>query len=443
MLSYKSIKINKILKFIILWTPVINILAVFAANTTEEDGLSGFHFGYIRSFLLTIVSFVVLFNARGKKNFIAINYTLLFVMLLLSFLSSNMLQSLLVFNKFLIASCLFFAGFYAIKSIKDYKTLLLSTYITVILIVVYVLLSNIFGFGFSNYSESNIKFGFVGVNLVKPLSIAIILSPITFLIYPKRKNQLYVVLIILISLALIMLGLKRGTVLAVILGFVTLIYFTPFKRKYFSFIPIIVILSIPVIVYYGEYFIISLQNRMESTRGGGLVGALDGDQDDTEGRVLEINWVLGRFQDADIGTKLIGRDPFLARENALGFQGYKRMNHVDLSSILDSFGLIGFILFILWYGLIIRYVFKLKQKLKNRYDKEIIAVCLALIAVHVAQSISGTITGIEVRGLILLHLGALISLVISRNIVQNNTEFNLFPSERKILKQSFTKKPNR
>ena len=119
------------------------------------------------------------------------------------------------------------------------------------------------------------------------------------------------------------------------------------------------------------------------------------------------------------------------------------MNHVDLSSILDSFGLIGFILFILWYGLIIRYVFKLKQKLKNRYDKEIIAVCLALIAVHVAQSISGTITGIEVRGLILLHLGALISLVISRNIVQNNTEFNLFPSERKILKQSFTKKPNR
>jgi hypothetical protein len=306
-----------------------------------------------------------------------------------------------------------------------------------------VSLSNIFGFGFSDYSETNIKFGFVGVNLVKPLSIAIILSPIAFLIYPKRKNQLYVVSIILISLALIMLGLKRGTVLAVILGFVTLIYFTPFKRKYFSFTPIIVILSIPVIVYYGEYFIISLQNRMESTSGGGLVGNLYGDQDDTEGRMLEINWVLGRFQDADIATKLIGRDPFLARENALGFQGYERMNHVDLTSILDSFGLIGFIFFILWYGLIIRYVFKLKQKLKNRYDKEIIAVCLALIAVHIAQSISGTITGIEVRGLILLHLGALISLVISRNMAQKNSEFNLFPSERKILKQSFTKKPNR
>lgn len=444
MLFYQNSNTNKILKFIILWTPVINILSAFAANTTEEgEGGGGFHFGYIRGLLLTIVAFVVLFNARGKKKFIAINYALLFVMLLLSFLSSDMVQSLLVFNKFLIATCLFFAGFYAVKNLKDYKTLLLSTYITVLLIAIYVILSNVLGFGVTDYSEENIKFGFVGVNIVKPLSVAIILSPIAFLIYSSKKSYFFIILIILISIALIMLGLKRGTVLAVILGFVSLIYFTPFKKKYFSFLPILIILSIPILVYYGEYFFEALENRVESTRGDGLVGSFDGDDENMEGRMLEVNWVLERFQNADVITKLVGRDPFLARENALGFQGYERMNHVDLTSMLDSFGLIGFILFVLWYGLIIKYIFKLKRILKNKYDKEIIAVCIALVVVHIAQSISGTIAGIEIRGLLLLHLGALISLLISRNQTQDNSKSNLLPSENKILRLHFNGKPTR
>lgn len=402
-------KNNRLLKLIIS-IPIINVLASLATN--HEIGIGSFHFGYLRGIILTVLGLYLLFSVNKNKYFSIITVLLVVYTFILCLFSKDIIQSLIIWNKFFISSTLFFAGFYIIQGLQQYNQLLKSTSIAILLILIYILSSNILGFGIATYGDKSITFGETGVNIVKSLGVFLIISPL-LVVFIKKKHRKWYLALVLLSIIVLLLGLKRGTILGVTIGFTTFLFFSPSKLRYLRLAPLIIVFLIPLIIIFKSDILSSYTQRVERLDGETIVKT-GTNSDESEGRTIELVWVLQRFNDGNITFKLFGEDPLLVRQNALGIRGYSRINHMDFTSVLDSFGLIGFTLFTLWYLCILRYLLKLKRLVKKSVKKEMLAVSLALFFAHIPYSISGTIPGIDLRGLLLLHLGALIALVIRK-----------------------------
>lgn len=392
---------------LLIWVPVINILATLATN--HNIGFGSFHLGYVRGVLLTLIGLYILLIARKNNTFYALTMLILVYTAVMCLFSSDITQSLIVWNKFFISTTLFFVGFYIVHNTQDYTRLIKTTYFSIAIVLIYIFISNLFGFGEVSYRGGTILFGETGVNIVKTLGIGIILSPL-IIYFSKKKQKKWFLAITIISVLVLLLGLKRGVILAVLIGFITFIIYSPFKIKYIKLLPVILILSIPLIFLFEQDILSTYDGRVEKLKSDSIIKT--GSEDEAEGRTVELMWVLKRFNDGDIGFKLFGEDPLIARKNALGVRGDSRMNHMDFSSVLDSFGIIGFILLTMWYLRIIRWIFKLKRRINYKQNKEILAVILALFTAQIPFAISGSIVAIDLRGLLMLHLGALIALVV-------------------------------
>ena len=404
--THNPTKYKRLIK-ILVWIPVINVLATLATN--HNLGFGSFHLGYLRGMFLTIVGTFVFFSIKKQNKFFIITLLLTVYTFMMCLLSSNIVQSLIVWNKFYIATTLFIVGFYTVNSLTDYKSILKNSFIAAIIVMIYILLSNLLGFGEFSYGTEVLQFGETGVNILKIIGITLIVTPLAIYLYTKKRK--WILVISIISIILILLGMKRGLILAVLVGFSTFLLLTPYKGKYLMTIPIFILLLIPSLFYFQDSIASVYETRVSRLGGEQLIKT--GQQgEDAEGRSIELRWVLNRFSQGEIPFKLFGEDPFLARNNALGIRGHSRMNHIDFTSALDSFGLIGFLLITSWYTNILRYLFFLRNKAKIKIHKELLAFCFALFIAHIPFSISGTFTGIDLRGLLLLHLGGLIALIV-------------------------------
>lgn len=411
--THNPLKYKRLIK-VLVWIPVINILATLATN--HNVGFGSFHLGYLRGIFLTIVGTFVFFSIKKQNKFFIVTLLLSVYTFMMCLLSSNIVQSLIVWNKFYIATTLFIVGFYSVNSLNDYKSILKNSYIASVIVMIYILVSNLLGFGEFSYGTEVLQFGETGVNILKIIGITLIITPLTIYLYTKKRK--WILVISVISIILILLGMKRGLFLAVLVGFSTFLVLTPYKGKYLKTIPIFIIFLIPSLFYFQESIASVYENRINRLGGEQLIKT-GKEGEGAEGRSIELRWVLNRFSQGEIPFKLFGEDPFLARNNALGIRGYSRMNHIDFTSALDSFGLIGFLLITLWHLNILRYLFFLRSKLKRKVQKEIIAVCLALFIAYIPFSISGTFTGIDLRGLLLLHLGGLLALFVKNLSLEN------------------------
>lgn len=343
---------------------------------------------------------------------------MLLLFFLLCFLSRNPTQSLITFNKFFISTSMFFIGFLVIRNSEDFKKLLKSVVYMMLIIILYIGLANIFNWGDAGYGGKGIMFGGQGVNIVKNLAVALVVIPVSLRLFKNSKFNLFTIICTLLSILLIILSFKRGAILALGTGLFFYGIFTPYKGKILKFLPLLFLIMIPITLYFSNTITELYDYRVHKLGGEGLIRPIDSEEE-TEGRVIEMYYVLESISDGDFYYQMFGKDPFLSRENALGFIGYTRMNHVDFAIALDSFGIIGFTLVSLWYLIILKNVFRLRRKIKYIYDKELIALILGLFAAHIPLSISNTFIAIEVRGLILMIMGATIAMIIKNRKLNN------------------------
>ena len=404
-----NIQNNSKLINLLLWLPVINIIAGIAAS--DNIGFGSFHLGYVRGIVLTLICLIVLLNLKSNNLFKFITTSMLLLFLLLCILSRSPAQSLIIFNKFFISTSMFFIGFLVIRNADDFKKLIRSVVFMMFIIIGYIGLANIFNIGKAGYGGKGIMFGGQGVNIVKILAVALVIIPISLRLFKKSKFNVLTIVCALLSILLIILSFKRGAVLAASTGLFFYSVFTPYKGKIMKLLPILFLIMIPITLYFSTTINELYDYRVHKLGGDGLIRPLESGEG-TEGRMQEIYYVLENFTTGDLSYQLFGEDPFLANINSLGILGHYRMNHVDFTIALDSFGIIGFTLISSWYLIILKNVFRLRRKVKYTYDKELVALVLGLFAAHIPLSISNTFIAIEVRGLILMLMGASIAMII-------------------------------
>lgn len=397
----------------VLFMPLLNLIA---SSLTKFDQLSiaGINFGHLRGII--IVVFILYFlTSRPIKEIPLFGFLMLLniYLLVLSLFSSDPLLSIGLWNKFFITSMFFPLGYFYIKTVEDLSRLVKNSYILILLILIYTIFSNYLGVGEANYSEDAISFGEGGVNIIKIIPIILILLPL----YPYLNLSINwkkgIILLAVIGILLLVLGFKRGALLGLIVGYLYYILNSPQKKRLLKIIPLIILISVPLIFLLQEKILTVYETRQE--RGRTSFDNFNENAD--EGRMLELRWVAEKFPEKSISGQLFGEDFLLGRNDALGIRGLFRMNHMDYTSLLDSSGLIGLFLFIIFYILLFKQLKKhYKNSQRNIFNKELKVVGISLIIILLILGISGTVTSIDIRALSFIILGGILS-VLQKNYI--------------------------
>ncbi len=385
---------------VFLMIPVLNVVATIFTPFFQGGTLNP---GVVRGIILALfcVWFIL---TRAKLNTITNStYIFLVYLLFLCFLSDSFTTSFYIYNKVFVASLFLPLSLYFISSEYKFSLFIRSCLLALLLLELNFLASNILGIGFATYQDESILFGESGVNITKYMVIFIIIVPFCLKYEQSRKWRILGILLLIIGIIIVVLGMKRSAILAIASGFVLYALFTPYKSRMIRIIPFVGIL----VILTGPYYIPIIKKRFES-REEKVSMTYDQLQDnEDEGRLLEVQYTMDQTFNDSFERIFIGYNLFMKKP----FSGHKRMLHIDYMNMLGGAGLIGLSIFLFIYYKLWHVARKIKRRLRNSMmQKEIHATIIALIGVQVFMSLGGTMQGLDLRGSILLIIGALLGL---------------------------------
>lgn len=376
--------------------PVINVLATIAIGHFQGGMLNP---GTLRAIIVFGLIFVFFAKGLPADRILNSTYFLIFFLLISTLLSMNLGESLYVYLRFVIASIMFVIGFVAIK---DRAGLLYLSRVVIAILgikVLYIALANYLYFGTSDYLDDSFFFGETGVNITKEMVVAVFVAPVFLLLEKNNTYKLTGMVLLLIALVIILIGLKRSAILSVTAGGIVYLITSPRKLRSLR----IALFALSVLFAFSAYYMDLVSERYIARSE--KVSMAYGELNEEEGRVVEIKIVWNEFLKKNPLRQLIGSGPFLIRED---YFGLKRIIHIDYLNLLDGAGILGLFAFLWVYFAIARRIFFVSGKIKHSpFIQELKAVGLALIVIQLVMGIAGSVTGIGLRGLILLYLGAI------------------------------------
>lgn len=384
----------------ILIIPILNVVSSLATPFFPGALNPGIIRGVILSLFLIWYMFIMY-----KHNFISAP-TIIFVLYLfiLCWFSSEPLTSLYIYNKVIITSLMFIVGLQTFNTMNKFKLLLRVIVIALILQELYFLYSNVTGIGKKSYMDDSILFGETGVNMTKAMVIFLITIPVFLRIEENTRWRLIALIIFFIGIVIVLFGMKRSAILAMLFGFLIYILFTPFKSRVIQFLPIVLIVAI---VTSPLYFPI-IEKRFESRQQRVSMSYKQLKESESEGRLLEIQFTIEDALEEGSGRLFFGFDLFLKKD----FNGHKRMLHVDYMNMLGGAGILGLALFLFLYFKIAQLMWRIRDRMrKNKTIIELFATGFALLAVQAFLSVGGTMQGVNLRGYILFILGGILSVM--------------------------------
>ena len=380
--------------------PVINVIATIFTPFFQGGTLNP---GVVRGVILALfcIWFII---TRAKFNFIT-NSTYIFLayLFLLCLFSESFITSFYIYNKVFVASLLLPLSLFFVSSEKRFTYFIRSCLISLFLLELNFIISNILGIGFATYQDESILFGESGVNITKYMVIFIMILPF-YLKYEQIKTyRVLGIILLIIGLIIVILGMKRSAILAISAGFILYALFTPYKSRMIRIIPFVAVL----VVLSGPYYIPIIIKRFESREQKVSMTYEQLQDNEDEGRLLEVQYTMNQTFDDSFERIFIGYNLFMKKP----FSGHMRMLHIDYMNMLGGAGLIGLSIFIFIYYKIWSVAKKIKKRLYySTFQREIYATIVALIGVQIFMSIGGTMQGLDLRGTILLILGALLGL---------------------------------
>ena len=390
-------KLDNLFYFILI-IPVLNVVSSIA--TPFFPG--GLNPGVLRGILLTVFLawYLVAKYKQSKYTNVLMIYTV--YIFILCWFSEEVNTSFYIYNKFFVSSLMFVIAFENVRSPKRFLLMQRAFLISLGAIIIYFAFSNVAGIGNQSYQDDSVLFGESGVNITKSIVIFLIGIPLYQRLEPSARYKLLATGILLIGIVTILLGMKRSAILATGFGFLFYTLLTPYKSRLIRTIPIILIL----LIVSAPYYLPIIEKRFEARQERVSMTVDQLQQNETEGRVLEFYFTLDdTFGEGNVARALFGFDVFLKKD----FMGHKRMLHVDYNNMLGGAGMVGLFLFIFVYVRILQDIFRIRGFLKESLlIREIFATSVALVAVQAFLSLGGTMQGINLRGYILMYLGALL-----------------------------------
>lgn len=374
---------------------IIPIILAVASITTRFFPSSSINPGNIRAILLLF--FVLAFSKNFLLNTRENIFLLVFLVYLfpLCFLSSNIGYSFYVYIKLFITSMLFPMGYYYISTPELYKKLNTVLYQSLWIIIAGTLLMMYLGIGSAAYGDEGTTFGVVGGNISKDIIVLIFITFNAYLVKAinvKRNILLYA--LILISIFIVFLTVKRTSMGALIIGLLAYLYFIPKNLKIFRIITV----SALVILLLSPLYLPKIEERFSYREKEMSVEHFQED-DIREWRVIETDIAINAFFEKNTAYKLFGFELF----NGMSFFEMPFMFHNDFAVLLAGSGLLGLFLYAIFYvSIFIRMLNMKKTPNIAQYHKAMVYVLLVVVVVF---TVSGHIKEIGVRSYIMLYLG--------------------------------------
>lgn len=380
--------------YFVLAIPIINVIADSLQDYFQSVIYSP---GYIRAILITTF-LIVHFHNYFKRNFL--NYAILislFYYFILGFFSDNFLYSQTVFLKYFMASMMFPVGYYYIRRAEQLRSMLNILMWVLGIHVFFLIISNIFSLGTSDYLQGSAYFGAGRVNITKIMMILVLISPLAIRFARNKSIRKVYITIVVVAIIFILIGVKRSALLGLVIGYIVYFILAPQKtRATKGLFVIVVIVLITSPLYYDV-----LARRFEARQEQGRFDVSQAEEE--EGRMLELAMTWDAFKSGDLRYKLFGAEFF----NSMAYFKTRRMLHTDYATMLAGAGIIGLSFFLIIYYLIFRKsYFFFKTFEANANIREIMAVSITLIIAVMITGISGTVTGVGFRSVAFMFWGA-------------------------------------
>ncbi|MDC3366070.1 hypothetical protein OAV73_02095 [Flavobacteriaceae bacterium] len=384
---------NKILQYII----PINLMFDIVLSFFDKGGVLSI---FRASMMIFLILPIILKNIHNNKYY-RWNLVFCFYVIINILFSSDIVKSSVVSFKIIISISMFIVGFNFFSKPKNFRKLNNSIYYALIILLLNFVLSNVFNIGTSVYSEDG---SFLVGNLKDNWNVftyTLLVVPLLLLEFKnnKKKTTLIYFLAIINSIILI-LSVKRIAVGGLFLGFFLFGLLNLKFKGFFKNIIILTIVAFSTFPFYGDLLSSRIGSRSDRFEAGSL---------EKEGRFLETFVVWEEVFSFEKPSKSIfGLEAFNSVGNyAKGTFGVRNL-HVDYNLIVNTIGLLGFVLyfFIFFeiyknYRLITKKIIITDESLKMK--KTIIIIFLL---VPFFTSFAGQMYGLTFRSIIFIYLGA-------------------------------------
>lgn len=383
---------------------LVAILNAIATVTTGYFPAGTLNPGTVRALIIGVP--LIIFIARYyPSDFVSITiFIYLLYLFLLVFLSSDILWSFYMYIKIAIGFLMFPLGYYFVKDLRSYKKLMTSFAITLGLLLITVLISNIFDLGTSDYLDESFYFGVGRVNITTSIFILVLVAPVTLAFF-KGNTQKILVLVFVAGLIVSLIGIKRSVLLSALISPMVYGFFTRYKKRFIKlFLGIALLLGLTVVVFPNAYSIFNA--RFDARRDAGNL-ELSEESVSGQARFDEYNLVVQSWIDGSLRHKMIGSEWL----NDMYYFQSKRMLHTDYMVLLNGSGAIGLVGWFIILFLIFKEIVKYHKYLRTSpLFNTIYAISFCLLATQLFMSVSGSLYSIDVRCLLMLFWGSTVGL---------------------------------
>lgn len=299
------------------------------------------------------------------------------------------IKSIVETSKFALIIYCFYAYFqyFSRFSIQDEMLRKMILYMSIITIL-NIIIANIFKLGWAGYSEDvGFYTGGIVSNMWYILGL-IVLSSIA-LIYKKRQN-LYFIITSLIILGILIIAFRRSAYIILGISGISALLFLKFKMQSIRVLIVFGVISIFVLPQFTELFEKQYDARTKTFEKGL--------EEETRLKESKEIWTE-RFEKSPLLILLFGEKPFITAENYGAGDFGDRPLHVDVNIVFFSTGLVGIILYFLFYVKILLTYNHIRKMLlrKNIQSRILNYIFFSTIISLIALSFSGGLNALTFR----------------------------------------------
>jgi len=318
--------------------------------------------------------------------------------------ASDPYQSLRISSKVIISILMFPVGFYLIKDIEQLKKLNKSVVLVMLILVVNYIICQKYGLGTSGYTGGK---EFLTGNLAdswNTYTYVLFLVPLIIKSTDSKNLKIITLLFSLFLLILLIIGLKRTAIIGLLVGY--FIYLIG-SEKSFKVLTIYALVSVSVFLFlhnWGSVFFERVEAR------GNRLGTNIREIVETEARYHETFYVWKEtFSFNDPFKSIFGLEAFNSVRNYANGMFGRRSVHIDYNLIVNTIGLVGFLLYLNIFWGIFKLFLRIGQKIPDKdIYREMKNIFLVLLIVPFFTSIGGQMYAITFRSIIFLYLGSIL-----------------------------------
>jgi hypothetical protein len=355
----------------------------------------------VKAALMTMLLAHLMIRYSGKHMPYSIVFVFGFYALTIALISSDVVASFLNTLKIIIPIFCILIGYHFFDTKEKIKPLAKSMKLVLLIVIINLIISTVFGLGSSRYTEEGEEETFYMGQLSDHWNMFVyaILSVPILLHFETKKGKIYISFLAFLNAILILLSIKR-IALAGLLGGGLINAFMTLKTKVilkFTLIGLLIMIaSYPI---YGTM----LNERFEARADRFEEGSME------KGRYLETSYVwTDALSFSPLDKSLFGMEAFNSAGTYAGGIFGDRQLHVDYNNIINTIGIVGLLLYLIMFIQIWR---RFKSYIRglvieDKFSKTMKSIFYSFFIMQFVTSVAGQMYNITFRMIVFIFIGS-------------------------------------